>query len=84
MSDKSFGGGNRLRSNSKPREIDVAPTQIVKKAEEIDDDFDNLIVNRTSSLVERRDSGGHMQMSELKMIDTTAKVGAAPTKAVQQ
>lgn len=73
------GGHNRLRSNSKPREmkdhqlISSSPT---KDDVEIDEDFDDLIVNKTNSIiVERRNSGGQMKMSELKQV--------APTQTTQ-
>jgi len=39
---------------------------------EIDQDFDDLIVNKTNSIiVERRNSGGQMKMSELKQVAPT-------------
>ena len=71
-------GGHRssLRSNSKPRvdnnmaameqELDTSPNK-QDHEDEIDDDFADLIVNKTNSIHERRDSNDNqMKMSELK------------------
>jgi len=44
----------------------------MKDEVEIDDDFDDLIVNKTNSIIiERQNSGGHMKMSDLKQVAPT-------------
>ena len=57
----------------------------VKDNEEIDGDFDDLIVNKTHSFVERRESGDNqMKMSELKVstnindVNKTRNVSSIP------
>jgi hypothetical protein len=71
---RQTGSHTRLRSNSKPREkqnqmISSSPT---KDDIEIDDDFEDLIVNKTNSIiVERQNSDNKMKMSELKQVFPT-------------
>jgi len=60
-----------LRSNSKPNQDNIAALeeQLISpnKDDEIDDDFADLIVNKTNSIIDRRDSNDNqMKMSELK------------------
>ena len=60
-----------MRSNSKPNQDNIAALeeQLISpnKDDEIDDDFADLIVNKTNSIIDRRDSNDNqMKMSELK------------------
>ena len=71
--ERTRPGRTSLRSNSKPRQenMNALEEQLASpnKDDEIDDDFADLIVNKTNSLHERRESNDNdnqMKMSELK------------------
>jgi len=58
-----------LRSNSKqgPKQTGRSPAKV--DDDEVDGDFDDLVVNKTNSFVGRRDSDQRMKMSELKPVE---------------
>ena len=80
-------GRSSLRSNSKPHAENIVTLeeQLISpnKNDEIDDDFAELIVNKTNSITEhqRRDSNDDNQMNQMKMSEL--KSSYAPVASVQ-